>query len=331
MAAVVPPAFFSYSRADGEFALRLAQDLKSAGANVWMDQLDIEPGTPWDRAIEEALTTSTRMLVILSPDSANSDNVSDEVSFALSKEKRIIPVLYRECEVPFRLARLQHIDFRTDYGRGLKALIKALGAENQASMNVGAAPALPATGPSTLSGVENRAPVLAQQEREREAIEEKSRLDDVPPLAADEIRLRALIKQAERGSANAMEELAYAYDTGKGVPKDRGKTFHWHLRAAEAGNVTAMFNIANIYSIEEPYKDEQKAFSWFRKAAEAGDRYEMMRLAHAYEHGLGIKRDYGQAVVWYRKACEREVPGAEDDLSRAMLLEEESKRAGGQP
>jgi len=102
-----PAAFFSYCRDDSEFALRLAEDLKAAGANVWLDQLDIEPGMPWDRAVESAVTNCPRMLAILSPTSVNSENVRDEISVALSKQKRVIPVLYRECDVPFRLARLQ--------------------------------------------------------------------------------------------------------------------------------------------------------------------------------------------------------------------------------
>ena len=36
-------AFISYSREDSDFALRLAQDLKSAGAAIWLDQVDINP------------------------------------------------------------------------------------------------------------------------------------------------------------------------------------------------------------------------------------------------------------------------------------------------
>jgi hypothetical protein len=32
-------AFFSYCREDSDFALRLAEDLKTAGALVWIDQL----------------------------------------------------------------------------------------------------------------------------------------------------------------------------------------------------------------------------------------------------------------------------------------------------
>jgi hypothetical protein len=44
LAAEPQTAFFSYSRDDSEFALRLAEDLKAAGANVWLNQLEIEAG-----------------------------------------------------------------------------------------------------------------------------------------------------------------------------------------------------------------------------------------------------------------------------------------------
>jgi len=127
-----PAAFFSYCRDDSHFALRLAGDLKAAGAKIWLDQLDIEPGMPWDRAVESAVTNCPRMLVILSPTSVNSDNVRDEPSFALSKQKRVIPVLYQDCDIPYRLARLQYIDSRLDYARGLQALLRTLGVEQQA-------------------------------------------------------------------------------------------------------------------------------------------------------------------------------------------------------
>jgi hypothetical protein len=120
-------AFFSYSREDSDFAKKLAADLKASGANIWMDQLDIAPGARWDDAISQALESSPRVLVILSPASAKSENVSDEVGFALSKQKHVIPVLYRECDVPFRLARFQYVDFRTSYDAALQELTRALG------------------------------------------------------------------------------------------------------------------------------------------------------------------------------------------------------------
>src|SRR5215469_9430248 len=119
---IAPAAFFSYSRDDSEFVLRVAGDLKAAGANVWLDQLDIVPGQRWDRAVEDALANCPSILVILSPASVNSTNVMDEVSFALEEKKTVIPVMYKDCTVPFRLRRVQYVDLRQDYARGLKGL-----------------------------------------------------------------------------------------------------------------------------------------------------------------------------------------------------------------
>ena len=120
-------AFVSYSRADTDFVLRLCQDLRAAGASIWLDQLDIHPGEEWDEAIERGLSECGRMLVVLSPKSVTSENVLDEIGYALSRKKRIIPVLYRDCEVPYRLNRIQYVDFRNAYEEPLKYLLLAIG------------------------------------------------------------------------------------------------------------------------------------------------------------------------------------------------------------
>jgi hypothetical protein len=127
------PAFVSYARADSAFAQRLAADLKTNGANVWLDQLDIRPGRQWDREVEEALTACSEMLVVLSPAATDSNNVMDEVGFALEERKTVIPVLYAECRIPLRLRRVQYIDFRSDYQLGLQALMQTLALEHQAT------------------------------------------------------------------------------------------------------------------------------------------------------------------------------------------------------
>jgi len=165
-----PAAFFSYSRDDSEFALRLAADLKTAGGNVWIDQLDIVPGQRWDRAIEDALGACSCLLVILSPASVNSTNVMDEVSFALEEQRTLIPVLYKECQIPFRLRRLQHLDFRVNYARGLRELLTTLA--------IG--PRTPPGKPAVLSVAEPAAPASKtppSAEPEPPAI----RRDDRPP------------------------------------------------------------------------------------------------------------------------------------------------------
>jgi len=126
-----PKTFFSYSRTDAEFALKLAKDLREAGANVWLDQLDIPPGQHWDTEIEKALESAENMLVILSPKAIASNNVMDEISFALEEGKRVIPIILSECTIPFRIKRLQYVDFSKSYEAGMDLLLKALGLQQK--------------------------------------------------------------------------------------------------------------------------------------------------------------------------------------------------------
>ena len=119
--------FFSYSRKDAqEFAFRLANDLRSAGANVWIDQLDIPPGKNWDEEIEKALNASRYVLFIASEMSVSSQNVLNEIYYAVDENKTEIPVLFHDCAIPFRIRRFQYIDFTGDYNSALNRLVKYL-------------------------------------------------------------------------------------------------------------------------------------------------------------------------------------------------------------
>ena len=120
-------AFVSYAREDAEFVLRLAKDLRLGGAGVWVDQLDIAPGQRWDRAVEDALAKCLQLVVILSPAAVESTNVMDEVSLALEDGKTVVPVLHRQCKIPFRLRRLQYVDLSVDYKAGHDRLLDTLG------------------------------------------------------------------------------------------------------------------------------------------------------------------------------------------------------------
>src|SRR5258706_14459423 len=118
MSGDIPKVFFSYAREDAGFVLRLANDLRSSGIDLWIDQLDITPGERWDSAVESALKNAPCLLVVLSPASVGSQNVMDEVAYALENNKRVVPVLHARCVVPFRLQRLQYTDFTLEYDNG---------------------------------------------------------------------------------------------------------------------------------------------------------------------------------------------------------------------
>ena len=103
--------FISYSRTNRGFALELARELKASGFRVWFDQLDIPTGARWDDEIEKALTECEIFMVILTPQSIASNNVKDEIGYAIDSNKRILPILLEHANVPFRLRRFQYVDF----------------------------------------------------------------------------------------------------------------------------------------------------------------------------------------------------------------------------
>lgn len=131
--------FISYSRADKDFVDSLTRDIEDtehAGFDVWIDRADISGGEDWNTAINEAISKCSYFLVVLSPNSAKSKTVGQELSVADECDKRIIPLMYQIREVPaafkLTLGRLQQIDFTEDYSGALQRLRRALGQQPQA-------------------------------------------------------------------------------------------------------------------------------------------------------------------------------------------------------
>ena len=119
--------FLSYARADQIVSLRFADDLIAAGASVWVDQYDIHPSQHWDRAVETAVRGCQGLIVMLSPRSAASPNVADEVSVAIDDGKTVIPILIETCKPPLRMARMQFIDATKDYQAALAKCLTTIG------------------------------------------------------------------------------------------------------------------------------------------------------------------------------------------------------------
>ena len=131
--------FLSYSRADETVAMRFATDLRERGIPMWVDQIDIRPSEHWDRAIERAVHECRGLVVILSPRSIESDNVADEISFAIDHKKSVLPVMIERCRLPLRITRMQVIDAIDSYERALEQCVDVLSGES--SLRTPAAPA----------------------------------------------------------------------------------------------------------------------------------------------------------------------------------------------
>lgn len=112
--------FISYSRNDEQFALRFANDLRSAEVATWVDQLDIRASEHWDRAVERAIAGCRCVVVLLSPRSVASENVADEISLSIDLRKTILPVMIEPCKLPLRLTRMHLIDATASYASALR-------------------------------------------------------------------------------------------------------------------------------------------------------------------------------------------------------------------
>ena len=342
-----PTAFFSYSREDSEFAIRLAEDLKAAGAVVWIDQLDIAPGQEWDNAIEDAVTQCPRMLLILTAASVKSKKVRNEIAFALDEEKTIIPVLCQDCMVPLQLRRIQHIDFRTDYARGLKALLKTLGAEQQAAAEN-----------ARLEQEERKWLVIAGEvqaekarlEEERKQAAEQARLEEERKLAAaEEARFKnisARLEQQERELSTAAEkarleqqERLHLEQQRSGAPMPSpaivspalkkialtacgilvaALILYWATRPKQPQVATQTPPVQTQPSGPPPSAEVSSGSAAAGQGAEVKQQATESLSAQAmkekgddYYFGRNaVSKDYKQAVNWYRKAAEAgDAPG----------------------
>lgn len=105
--------FLSYSEVDLNIARAVYRRLAEAGIIPWMSRFDIPVGVRWDRAIDAALHAADYLVLIHSRASYHSENCWDEWAFFLKRDKPVIPLIFDEHELPFRLERVQHVNFHT--------------------------------------------------------------------------------------------------------------------------------------------------------------------------------------------------------------------------
>jgi WD40 repeat protein len=85
--------FISYSRRDKAFVQNLFELLEAHGHDTWVDWDDIEYAEDWWRKICAGIEAASNFVFVMTPESVRSKVCFDEVEFAVSCNKRIIPVL----------------------------------------------------------------------------------------------------------------------------------------------------------------------------------------------------------------------------------------------
>lgn len=102
--------FISYSKKNKDYTDKLVAYLENAGFNVWYDGR-IDYGTSWERVIFKAIDDCAVFLVVMSPESYDSDWVRKEYLYADKRKKPQFPILLDGEEFPFYVDN-QYTDVR---------------------------------------------------------------------------------------------------------------------------------------------------------------------------------------------------------------------------
>ncbi len=126
--------FLSYASDDRPSVQRLYDDLLSDetlqeryGA-VWMDRAEIAGGDAWRREIIEGLLDTRIFLAVLTKHSV--DPTREVIRFehreAIRLFRRVIPLIFEDCDIPDYFDEKHYVDFRPGWEHGLKELRNAI-------------------------------------------------------------------------------------------------------------------------------------------------------------------------------------------------------------
>jgi len=111
--------FISYCRRDKEFVKVLTNCFEACNRSYWVDWQDILPLSEWRQDIRQGILESNNFLFVMSPASLDSKECLKELDYAISVNKRLIPILCQKtsgCKVPAALADINWISFIGDNG-----------------------------------------------------------------------------------------------------------------------------------------------------------------------------------------------------------------------
>ena len=105
--------FISYDQKDKIYSHYITAHLSRHGITTWRHDKDIQKGKIYDQVIKQGVESAKNLLFFLSPSSVESTYCYDELHYALSHQKRIIPLLIATTpleKIPPELRSLQYVD-----------------------------------------------------------------------------------------------------------------------------------------------------------------------------------------------------------------------------
>jgi hypothetical protein len=123
--------FISYSHVDAKFVDVLATNLVRSKHHIWMDRWELNIGDSLTDKIEQAITESDAILVILSKTSVESQWCRRELTAGLVRELEerktlVLPCVIDDCKLPLFLKDKLRAEFHKDAGKAFELVDRAL-------------------------------------------------------------------------------------------------------------------------------------------------------------------------------------------------------------
>ena len=115
------------------FCRRIGNELRRHHVPFWYSQTNIIGHQQWHDEIGLALRRCDWFLIVLSPQSIQSEWVKSELMYAFRHNrlrKRVVPILYQDCDpedLSWKLPEFQIIDFRKSLTDGYRNLFRVWG------------------------------------------------------------------------------------------------------------------------------------------------------------------------------------------------------------
>ena|SRR5438445_8103651 len=94
-----PQIFISHAAdEDKKWLRRFAAALQELGANVWLDEFELQAGEPVREPLEKALRGSDIIVSVVSQESLKRPNFYFEIGAAVGMGKRVVPILLKGVE-----------------------------------------------------------------------------------------------------------------------------------------------------------------------------------------------------------------------------------------
>jgi TPR repeat protein len=146
------------------------------------------------------------------------------------------------------------------------------------------------------------------------SLQKENMTDELPDLAETMLA-------ANNGDMLAQSKLGFMYLMGwRGVVRNETLALLWLERAAEAGEVDAMHNLAGVLMERNNGVVDEGAAMWFKRAAEAGNVESMVLMGRMLEFGKGaIERDVRESFAWYMRAAATGHGGAQTQVGLSFM------------